>query len=130
MAEQVCRHDDTIADEIDQVIHVPVVQEVVFGCFACLELSVLAARLIDNEDKAVAKEREVDQIESLALLNVLLQSVCQERYHSHHVEDEGHELGVSDFLEVDVPVAAQQTADKLGRDDLLILCVVQDLDQV
>ena len=58
------------------------------------------------------------------IFNIFLQSVGQERNHANHVEDERQELRLQDLLIVNVPIATQKTANKLGRNDLIVLCVV------
>ena len=59
---------------------------------------------------------------------VILQRVDQEIHHAKHVENKGEELCPLDLLVVDIPVATQQTADKFSWYDLLVLCIIKNID--
>ena len=66
-------HDETVYEQVDQVVHVPIVEEVVWVRLAVLPLPILAPSLVRDKDRAIAEQWVVEEIVSCRMLNVLLE---------------------------------------------------------
>ena len=74
-ARDVDNHDVDVYEQVDQVVDVPIVEEVIWPLVTVLPLNILAESLVHDEDKAIAEQRVVNDMVSFRMLNVLLERV-------------------------------------------------------
>ena len=111
VAKQVGNHDKSVDEQVDQVVHVPIIHEVFRVRFTILTLYKLAFALIENKDQAITEQRVVKSLVVRGVLNVFLKCIDQESEHTDHIKDERQELSLIDLYEVDVPIATNQNTD-------------------
>ena len=105
MVKEVHEEDQKIEEEICQVIHVPIIGEVVIIRFTIQPLYILTLGLIDHEEQAVAKEWVVKDLERDSIIDIILQTIEQKTHYTDHVAHERQELCPKDLFIVLVPIA-------------------------